>query len=293
VQHTDFNVAFQQSAEQERVMNLVERAKNIVLAPKSEWPVIEAEQSTVKSIYLEYLVILAAIPALATFIGMSVIGYSMFGVSVKVPLVSGLANLIVSYVLSLGMVYVVALIADALAPTFQGQKNFLNAFKLVAFSMTAGLLAGVFNILPALSILGLLASLYGIYLLYLGAPRLMKVPEEKAIAYTAVVIICAIVVGLIVGAVSAAVTGAGMRGAAISMSDTPASDVPASISINTPQGSVQIDTAKLDAMNQKLDEINKQAEAAGKDGNTQASMEAAAKALQAMGEALSAQSAAK
>ncbi|GAA5159560.1 Yip1 family protein [Viridibacterium curvum] len=275
-------------------MNLVERAKNILLSPKTEWPVIEGETATVKSIYLEYLVILAAIPAIATFIGMSLVGYSVLGMSIKTPLLAGIANLIVSYVLSLVMVFVVSLIADALAPSFGGQKNPISAFKLVAFSMTASMLGGIFSIIPALSMLGLLCSLYGIYVLYVGVAPLMKVPQDKAIGYTAVLIICAIVIGVVVGAISGIVGAVGMRGSAISMStpDT-TQQAPINISIDTPQGKVQIDTQKLDDMNKKMEEIGKQAEAAAASGDQKASMEAAAKALQAMGEALAAQSAAK
>jgi len=192
-------------------MNIVERAKNIILSPKTEWPVIESESSSIQSIYTEYLVLLAAIPAIAGFIGMTLIGYSMFGVTVRTPLVAGVATLILGYALSLVMVYVIALIADALAPSFQGQKNFFNAFKLIAFSMTPGFLGGVFSLLPALAVLGLLASLYGIYLLYLGVPTLIKVPQDKAVPYTVVLVICAIVASVISGAVIAAVSSIGMH----------------------------------------------------------------------------------
>ena len=271
-------------------MNIVERAKSIVLSPATEWPVVEAEPASVKSIYLEYLVILAAIPAIASFIGTTLIGYSMFGVSVRMPLFAGVVNLIVGYALSLAMIYVIALIADALAPSFQGQKNFLNAFKLVAFSMTPGLLGGIFGILPALAVLGLLASLYGIYLLYVGVPTLMKVPQDKVIGYTAVLIICAIVAGVITGAIVGAVAGLGAPPALSLSSNSPAMTSPAAITINTPQGKIEVDTAKLDAMNQKLEAISKQAETAAQQGDTKASMEAAGKALKAMGEAMAAQS---
>ncbi|MEC5384610.1 Yip1 family protein [Uliginosibacterium sp. H3] len=192
-------------------MNIVERAKNILLSPKSEWPVIEAESSSVKSIYMEYLVLLALIPAVAGFIGMSLIGYSAFGVSVRTPIVSGIANMILGYALSLVTVFVVALIADALTANFGGQKNPLNAFKLIAFSMTPGLLGGIFSLIPALGVLGLLASLYGVYLLYLGVPTLMKVPEDKVAPYTVVLVICAIVVSVVIGAVVGIASSVGVH----------------------------------------------------------------------------------
>ena len=183
-------------------MSIVNRVKAILLAPKSEWTVIEAEADDIAGIYKKYLIYLAAIPALAMFIGLSLIGAGGFGISVKLPFFSGLVNAIVSYVLSMVMIYVMSLIVDALAPTFGGQKKQLNAFKVIAYGSTAAMVAGIFHLIPGGSILALLGSLYSIYLIYLGLPLLMKCPQEKAVAYTAVVIVCAIVAGLLISAIS-------------------------------------------------------------------------------------------
>ena len=192
-------------------MNLVDRAKNILLKPKQEWAVISAEPQTVQGLYTGYVMILAAIPAVASFIGFSLIGVSTFMGSYRWPVTSGITHMILQYVLGLGWVYVLALIIDALAPNFGGEKNFIQALKVSAFSSTAMWLAGIFSIIPALAILGIL-GLYSLYLLYTGLPLLMKTPEDKAVPYTVVVIIIAIVLGIIVGALSALVVPSPMRG---------------------------------------------------------------------------------
>jgi len=193
-------------------MNLVDRAKKIVLQPKQEWQVIANEPQTVQGIYTQYVMILAAIPAVAAFVGFSLIGMSGFGASYRMPIAAGVAHMIVSYVLALGMVYVLALIIDALAPTFAGQKNFMQALKVAAFAPTASWLAGVFYIIPALGILAVIGGLYSLYLLYLGLAPLMKTPEDKSVPYTVVVILVAIVLTFVVGAVSALVLPSPVRG---------------------------------------------------------------------------------
>ena len=192
-------------------MNLVDRAKNILLKPREEWAVISAEPHTVQDLYTGYVMILAAIPAVASFIGFSLIGISTFVGSYRWPITTGITHMILQYVLNLGWVYVLALIIDALAPNFGGEKNFMQALKVSAFSPTAMWLAGIFSIIPAIAILGIV-GLYSLYLLYVGLPLLMKTPEDKAIPYTVVVIIIAIVLGLIVGALSALVVPSPMRG---------------------------------------------------------------------------------
>jgi hypothetical protein len=192
-------------------MNLVDRAKNILLQPKAEWGVISAEPHTVQDLYTGYVMILAAIPAVASFIGYSLIGVSSFMGTYRWPITNGITHMILQYVLNLGWVYVLALIIDALAPSFGGEKNFMQAIKVSAFSPTAMWLAGIFSIIPILGILGIV-GLYSLYLLYTGLPILMKTPEEKAVPYTVVVIIIAIVLGIIVGALSALVVPGPMRG---------------------------------------------------------------------------------
>lgn len=188
-------------------MNLVQRVQDILLKPKSTWPVIDTETDDVATIYKTYLVYLAAVSAIATLIGFSVVGTQVMGVSFRVPFLAGLANMVVGFVLSLAVIYVLALIADALAPTFGGRKDLLSAFKLMAYASTAGLLGGIFNLIPALSMLSLLASLYSIYLLYTGIPVLMKTPPEKALGYTAVLVVCGIVAGIVLGAIGAVFSG--------------------------------------------------------------------------------------
>jgi hypothetical protein len=106
----------------------------------------------------------------------------------------------VGYVLTLIGVYVLALIIDGLAPSFDGTKNQIQALKVAAYSATAGWLAGVFALIPGLRILGIL-GLYSLYLLYLGLPVLMKAPKEKALGYTVVVIVAAVVLAVIVSMV--------------------------------------------------------------------------------------------
>jgi Yip1 domain len=182
-------------------MNVVDRAKNIVLTPRAEWPVIEAEPTGINDIYKNYVVPLALIPAVAGFIGTSIIGASIPGVgTVRIGFFAGLISAILQFALSLALVYVLALIIDALAPTFRGQKNTLAAFKVAAYSMTPTWLAGVFAIIPSISFLSLL-GLYGIYVLYTGLPVLMRVPEEKAFGYTVVVVLSAIVLSIVFAAV--------------------------------------------------------------------------------------------
>jgi hypothetical protein len=182
---------------------LIDRAKNILLKPNAEWPRIEAEPATIGDVLVRYVLPLAAIGPIASFIGGQVFGYGALGFSYRPSLASALSSAIATYVLSIVAVIVVALIADFLAPKFDGQANRLNAFKLIAYSWTAAALAAAFGILPSLGFLVFL-GLYGAYLFHLGATPLMKVPQDKAMGYTAATIVCAIVANFVVAALAGA-----------------------------------------------------------------------------------------
>ena len=192
------------------VTNLKDRVVKILTTPKTEWPVIEAETTDVATLYKSYIAILAAIPVVASFIGSVVIGVTLpFVGTFRTPVGTALTTAILTYVLSLGGVYVAALVIDKLAPTFDSKPNFIQALKLVAYASTAGWVAGVLNIIPALGLIVILAALYGIYLFYLGLPVLMKTPDAKVIPYMVVAAIVMIVVWIVIGVIVAAVAGTG------------------------------------------------------------------------------------
>lgn len=180
-------------------MALVERVKNILLTPKTEWPTIAEEAATTQSLYVGYVLILAAIGPVA----MAIRG-GAFGITVA----------ILSYAIGLAVTFVLALIVDALAPTFGGEKNFIQSLKLTAYSYTAAWVAGIFHLLPFVGgIIGLLAAIYAFYTFYLGVPVMKKCPQEKAVGYTIVVVLCGLVLGVALGGVlMSAVVGGGMMG---------------------------------------------------------------------------------
>jgi Yip1 domain len=111
------------------------------------------------------------------------------------------AGRVAAYVLALLSLFAVSRVISLLGPGFGGQRNDVQALKAAAYASTAAWVGGVARILPALSMVSLLFSLYSLVLLYVGLPIVMKVPKDRAMGYTAVVIIAWIVVFLIAGAI--------------------------------------------------------------------------------------------
>ncbi len=181
---------------------VVARIRSILVRPRAEWTVIDAEPATVMGLYAGYIAPLAAIAPVASLIGMSVLGIRLpFGGTYRVPLGSAIAGTLTHYVLTLVSVYVLALIIDGLAPTFGGERNTIQALKVAAYASTASWIAGVFAIVPWFGFLGVF-GLYSLYLIYLGLPILMRSPADKALGYSAAVIVSAIVLFIVVGIIT-------------------------------------------------------------------------------------------
>ena len=189
-------------------MHLVDRVRNILLTPKPEWAAIDAETTGIPELHTRYVIPLALIPAVAGFIGGSVVGIGVPGVgTVRIGILAGLLGAVLQFFLLLALVYVLALIISELATMFGGRMDIVAAFEVATYSSTPAWLVGIFMIVPIFAFLSVV-GLYSLYLLYLGLPILMRAPIERAWAYTAMVAGAAVGLAFVVSGVLGLVVGA-------------------------------------------------------------------------------------
>ena len=187
---------------------LTERIRNILFTPEAEWTKIEAEPASAQSLFLGYACVLAAIGPLARLIGSQLFGYPAFFSVFRPTLIGALSSAVVGYLLSLAALFLLALVIDALAPTFGGVQDRISALKVATYSSTAAWIADGFNLLPPVSALAII-GLYSLYLLYLGLPKLMKTPQDKALAYVGVIIIVYLIFYMIVASIAVSIASRG------------------------------------------------------------------------------------
>lgn len=181
-------------------MTLISRATGLLFRPDAEWQAIEPEPGDVNSL-LPYALTLALIPAAATFVTVSIIGVEMWGGGrAQISIVDGFLCGAFNYVLTLALIYISAAVQNALAPAFEGEKNFDQALKLAVYCNTPYCIASVLTVVPMLGFAGILGLLYGVYLNRLGNPVLLKAPQERALIYAVAVFIIVFVIGLPLGA---------------------------------------------------------------------------------------------
>ncbi len=179
-------------------MNLFERAKNIIIAPVKEWDVIALETPDTGKIITGYVLPLAGAAAVAAFIGYGFIGLD-YGFIRVAGVNWGIYYAISILVGALVSVFLGAAVIDALAPSFGSEKNMPRSIQLVAYAYTPAWIGGLLSIFPAIALIGSLFAIYGLYLLYIGMPKLKKTPADKLIGYFVVSLIVLIVISVVFG----------------------------------------------------------------------------------------------
>ena len=178
---------------------MTSRVRGILLEPRTTWKEIDGEFTKSGELWGKYIIPLAAIGAIASLVGLLIFGQRIAFTSLTnpVPLSTAIARGVATYVLSLLVVFVLSRMISLLAPGFGGQRNDVQGLKVAAYASTPHWIGGIFLLLPALGPVSLIFSLYSLLLLYIGLPIVMKVPKDRAMGYTAVVIIVWLVVFLI------------------------------------------------------------------------------------------------
>lgn len=257
-------------------MDIVNRARSILVDPKPTWAIIEQESTDWQKLYVPYMVVLAAIPAVAGFIGWSIFGVGGFGLSIRIPVITGLGLMVSQYIMTLIMVFVWGWLISMLAGTFGGQANLMNGVKLTVYASTAAMVAGVFSAIPGLSMLTMVGGLYSLYLIYLGLPILMKNPPEKTLPYIAVAAVVGIVCSVLISLFSSALMPSpmarlhGMSGAGdinittpkgdVQISANPATSGDAAMTIKTADGEVKIDMKNMEELAKRMEALAAQNE---------------------------------
>lgn len=189
------------------MLALIARVKNLLLTPGPAWEAIDREEADPRRLTIRYVAPLAAIPTIAIIIALSVVGVQAGGDWHRAPIISVVLSAVTFFALTIGAVFVFAHMINWLAPRFAAERNFRQAFKVSAYSITAAMVAGVLAAWPALQVFALLGASYSLYLLFLGVPRVMHPQPKAALNYAIVSVFAALIVAITVGLAAMLVAG--------------------------------------------------------------------------------------
>lgn len=236
-------------------LDLIARARAMVLNPGETWPAIEQEHTEWPALFVPYLATLALIPAVAAFIAWSVLGFGSFGVVVRLPVASGIGLMVTQYVASLLMVFGWGWLIAQLAPSFGGQAQVINGLKLTVYASTPAMLAGVFSAMPGLGFLSLVGGAYALYLVYQGLPVLMKNPTERTLPFFGVAAVAGILGSIFIGMACSVFLPSPQTDVSVTTTPAPGNG-PASnttVTIQSPGGDTKVVAESLQDMARRLE----------------------------------------
>jgi len=184
-------------------MDIVARAKGMLMAPAPEWSAVAAESTDVATLFRSYVI---------PMVGVSVIGGLLKVLLIGGGIVAAILSIIVGFILACVGVFVIGKIAEFLAPQFGGPQDGIAGMKLASYAPTPSWIGQALSFIPVIGgILALIGGLYSLYLYYLGGPIVMRVPQDRALGFTVAVIVAAIIVYVVVGALAGAILYAFLR----------------------------------------------------------------------------------
>jgi hypothetical protein len=171
----------------------------MLVQPRQEWATINGEFTRAPAIFWSYVIPVSAVTPVAYLLGAVLFQEqgTLFG-TVETTVGAGVQDAVIRYLFGLANVFILGLALDLLASVFSGQANRVQALKVAAYSSTPAWLFGVLAIVPKLGRYSIVGALWSLYLVYLGAPLLMKVSTERATVFGLAAAAAAAIVGLLV-----------------------------------------------------------------------------------------------
>jgi hypothetical protein len=121
---------------------ILSRAYGLLRDPRGEWEQIRKEETSVAAILIGYVAPLAAIPPVCGLIGTFLFGYRAAGQVVRPELSAALVGTLISFIISVAMVFLLGILINAVAEKFDGDRDDLAAQKVAAYSLTPTFLSG-------------------------------------------------------------------------------------------------------------------------------------------------------
>jgi hypothetical protein len=182
-------------------------AIGLLVQPSTQWrKVAELPQATLTTMIL-YPCIMALLPAVAWYYGTTRVGWSVGdGDSIKLTTDSALAIIILFYFAMISAVAIIGYFIHWMSDTYGADSSFAKGIVIAGFTATPLFLAGSSGFYPVLwldMLVGVTSVCWSVYLLYLGIPIVMKIPEERGFLFSsAVIAICLVMlICIMVGSV--------------------------------------------------------------------------------------------
>jgi hypothetical protein len=199
-------------------MAILEHTLGIFLHPDEEWKSIRNERHSFIQVFMSHMPILALIPVIAAYYGVTQVGWTIGGDVTKLTSESALALCGFTYIAQLVAVYVLGEYINWMAHSFgvkeEGAQRHYEGTALAVYAATPLMLAGIIMVYPepwVVVSVYFAAIAYAVYLLYEGTPILMNIPKERGFIYASSIVTIGLVLAVVVMISTVIVWGMGFE----------------------------------------------------------------------------------
>lgn len=199
-------------------MGLLQHTLGIFIHPAAEWEAIRNDKSSFLQVFVSHVPLLALIPSVCAFIGVTQVGWTVAGGSpIKLTPASAASLCALTYVALLASIYLFGEFINWMSKTYgvrdSDERRHYEGTALAVYVSTPLMIAGVANLYPQLWVIVTavgLAGAYAVYLIYEGLPILMNIPRDRAFMFASSIVTVGLVLTVAVMMVTVVIWGMGV-----------------------------------------------------------------------------------
>ena len=178
---------------------MIQHTFGLLVRPSAQWrTVADLPESSFKTLVL-YPCFLAILPAVAWFYGTSQVGWTVgeHGETIKLTTQSARQICILFYLTMVACVAIIGFFIHWMSDTYGAESSLTRGIVIAGLTATPLFIAGLVGFYPLLwldLLIGVAAVSWSVYLMYLGIPIIMNIPEERGFLFSSAVLAIAMVI---------------------------------------------------------------------------------------------------
>ena len=178
---------------------MIQHTLGLLVKPNEQWrTVADLPEKSLNTLIL-YPCIMAILPAVAWYYGTSRVGWTVGDSEdvIKLTVASARQISILFYLAMIACVAVIGYFIHWMADTYGADSTFAKGVVIAGLTATPLFISGLVGFYPLLwldLLIGVAAVSWAVYLLYLGIPIVMGIPEERGFLFSSAVMAIAMVI---------------------------------------------------------------------------------------------------
>lgn len=178
---------------------MIQHTIGLLLRPSEQWRIVAQLPERSRNVLVLYPCIFALLPAIAWYYGTSQVGWTtgLQGNVVRLTADSAFQISVLFYLVMVGSVAIIGFFIHWMSQTYGAESTIPKGIVIAGLTATPLFITGLVGFYPTLwldLLIGVVAISWAVYLMYLGIPIMMKIPEERGFLFSSAVLAIAMVV---------------------------------------------------------------------------------------------------